>query len=327
MDILPVLNCVRNGDNILSDANLKALIELSHLFAMQFLNHKYHRDREKFTTMGYSFSDISIEAITPLFIENKKANKLALIRSFKEWQSPIATEEQAQFFLNKLVVNRVEKELVRIYKEADPFFAKIHDSLSYICEKRGYHKKLFFGSVFIFNNFSQFENKKFIPADEFENLPGDLFSGKLFEIVENLFDYLKTNTNYIAALPANVLIKKIKHGLILDLIDIHTVDDNPIDELLDVHKIVNDAREKTLNKLYTAYKYKLDSNELKIFESAITNIAVDLQNGGLTSGLYEYMKDRMENLTRQTFYKKYHSTLDYLQKILKKEILNGLNSR
>lgn len=327
MDILPILNNVRNGSNILSDAETKALIEISHLFAMQFLNHKYHRDREKFTAMGYSFSDISIEAITPLFVTNKKANELALIRSFKEWQSPIETEEQFQFFLNKIVVNRVEKELVRIYKEADPFFAKIHDSLSYICDKREYHKKIFFGSVYIFDNKHSDENKKFIPAEVFENLPGDLFAGKLSEIIKKLFEYIRNNTDYIPALPANILIKRLKHGLIADLIDIKTTDENNIDEQLDVNKIVSNALAKTLNKLNTSYKYKLDNNESKIFESVITNIAMDLQNGGMNGGLYEYLKSRMENLTRQDFYKKYHSILDYLQKTLKKEILNGLNSR
>ncbi len=298
--------------------NLKEIIYLSSQIALKFLNSKYQSDRNKFLNLGYTFADIAMDAITPLFIENQTTKEIGIIKSYRDWHTPIETEPQVQYFLNKIVVNRVEQELIHIYKDADPFFAKIHDSVEFIIEREGYNKQTRFGTVYICKGIFD-EAITLIPIDEFDRIPDSHFFGKTKTVVANLFTHLK-EAAYTQAIPLNALVKRLKHVILSDgnlnpasFSEIH-------EERLDIQTLVSNALYSTLNKLNTSYSHKLTQVESAAFKKALVAISADLTNGGISAELFEYLKDNIADLSKDSFYKKYHSILDYLIRVLKKEI-------
>ncbi|MFA7418582.1 MAG: hypothetical protein WCZ90_02765 [Melioribacteraceae bacterium] len=302
----------------LNQTSLKELIDLSSQIALKFLNSKYQSDRNKFLSLGYSFADIAIDAITPLFIENQTTKEIGIIKSFKDWHTPIETEPQAQYFLNKIVVNRVEQELIQIYKEADPFFAKIHDSVEFIIEKEGYSKQTRFGTVYLCKGKFD-EAVSLIPIDEFEKIPYSLFVTKLKTVVSNLFIYL-TETQYCPAIPMNALVKRLKHIIFEERSFNRTSYIDNHEEIFDIQNLVAEALDSALDKLDTSYSRKLTLVESTAFKKALSAISADLTNGDISAELFEYLKDYIEDLSKDYFYEKYHSILDYLLRVLKKEI-------
>lgn len=294
------------------------LINYSSQIALKFLNSKYQSDRNKFHNLGYSYTDIVIDAITPLFIESQNTKEIGIIKSFRDWHTPIETEPQAQYFLNKIVVNRVEQELIHIYKEADPFFAKIHDSVEFIIEKEGYNKHTRFGTVYLCKG--KFDEAiTLIPTEEFDRIPDSNFFGKTKSVIANLFMYLRENL-YTPAIPFNTLIKRLKHIILSDSYTNPASFSEIHEEMLDIQKLVSNALDSTLNKLDTSYNRKLTLVESAAIKKAITAISADLTNGGISAELFEYLKDHIEDLSKDYFYEKYHSILDYLLRVLKKEI-------
>jgi hypothetical protein len=304
--------------------NLKELIEYSSQTALQFLNKKYQFDRNKFLKLGYTFTDIAIDAITPLFIINQKTNELGIVKSLKDWQRPIDTEDAAQYFINKIVVNRVEQELIRIYKDADPFFAKIHDSVSFIAEKEGYLKQTCFGTVYVC--FENKDEKQLMPADQFERIPDSLFAGKIKSVIINLFGYLEKETEYQAAIPVNAFIHRIKRIHFSDSAFNQTYISEHFEERIDVAKIIAESLDTTLLKLNNSYSHKLNEEEHGAIKKALADISVDFSNGGLSNDLYGYLGNHLSPMNKEMFYKKYHSILDYLLRIMKKEIILHLDA-
>jgi hypothetical protein len=296
----------------------KSLVEYSSQIALKFLNSKYQSERTKFLNLGYTFADIAIDAITPLFIENQTTKEIGIIKSFRDWHTPIETEPQAQYFLNKIVVNRVEQELIHIYKEADPFFAKIHDSVEFIIEKEGYNKQTRFGTVYLFKNKSD-KAINLIPTEEFDRIPDSNFVGKTKSVIANLFTLLE-ETAYIKAIPVNLLTKRLKHIILANGSLNSTSFSENHEERLDIQKLVSNALSFTINKLDTSYSHKLTPVESTAFKKALSAISADLTNGGISAELFEYLRDHIEDLNKEYFYKKYHSILDYLHRVLQKEI-------
>lgn len=320
--VSPHLNQLSFGK--LDRKNLIDLINYSSQIALKFINSKYQSDRIKFLNLGYTFADIAIDAITPLFIENQTTKEIGIIKSFRDWHTPIETEPQAQYFLNKIVVNRVEQELIHIYKEADPFFAKIHDSVEFIIEKEGYNKQTRFGTVYLCKD--KFDEViTLIPADEFDRIPDSYFFGKTKSVIANLFKHLE-ETQYIPAIPLNALIKRLKYVILADG-NLNTTSFSELhEERLDIQTLVSNALDSTLNKLDTSYSHKLTQVESAAFKKALVAISADLTNGGISAELFEYLRDHIEDLSKDSFYKKYHSILDYLLRVLKKEIAMRLET-
>ena len=96
----------------------------------------------------YNLEEIALDAIVPLFQNNNKDNDLVIIRSFKNWHNKIETENQADFFIHKIVWNRVEQQLTRVYKDNDPFFNKILNAVKYKVKTNGYKKISYFRDYF-----------------------------------------------------------------------------------------------------------------------------------------------------------------------------------
>jgi hypothetical protein len=116
-----------------------------------------------------SLDDIAIDSIASLFVRDAEGKFSAITSAFNSWQPPIQTEEEALYFLNKLIQKRVEQHISFLLREFDPFFSKLMDSVNYLIKKNNFKKVNCFGTVYINNSDSESISGKTIPVDEFEN--------------------------------------------------------------------------------------------------------------------------------------------------------------
>jgi len=326
INISTLLQSIKN--DTLSSQPIRELVTYCVKIATISLRSHHLSDCYRFANQGLTLEDIAFDAVAPLFTKQRPESELPINKALAKWSEPIDTDEAAYFFLTQLIGNRVEQEISKKLKEADPFFGKILRSINYSIEKRGYAKTSYFGVIHIVEN-SSVVIKQLPPEPEFiENLQSELFQQSNDKIVLSLFEFLKNETDYFPAIPLNALVRRIKefHAHYFD--SLPSSNEIKIDERLDVEHITNASLTQTLTRLNDFYviKGKINNEEAKVYQSVLKNYADDLKDGGVSRGLYEYFNTHMIELSRDDFYKKYYQNLDYLIRLLKKGIVEKLEN-
>ncbi|MFZ1282112.1 MAG: hypothetical protein WAR59_14840, partial [Ignavibacteriaceae bacterium] len=213
-----------------------------------------------------------------------------------------------------------------LLRKSDPFFSKILDSLNYIIDKNGYSKKQILGTTYIVED----DGSKGIRNTGISNLPDRMFINELpisvfksnKNVVAEIFDYLKSNTEKSIAIPLNALVLKIKQFNASEFI----INDKVTDNNLEIDFIVEKALTNTFNKLQESYQDKSKINQIEgdAIKEGLKLIAFDMRDGGINPGLHKYLMQKMDNLSFEDYKDKYQNIFEYLFKILKKEITDQL---
>lgn len=276
-----------------------------------------------------SSRELAEDAITPLFLIDTDG-QLPIRKSLLNWNKEINDEASARYFLFNIVQNRIVQESAKKLKESDPFFAKILRSINNLVERGKYKKLNWFGITYlVMPHIDQF-NEKPVDPEFTEKLPSPLFQGSAESIVNKLMDYLK-NEGHFQAVPQNALVRKIKHvnALFFSQSDSNTTNMH-LEAKLDIQKIAlysMDAVNQRIEDFYLK-KERITPEVGEIFKKIINRFTIDLQDGGISRGLYEYMYEYLPHLSKEEYYSKYQQPLDYLLRLLKKEIalrLEALN--
>jgi hypothetical protein len=311
------------NENAFDPHEIRELIVHCSKIALTILHKRYENYLNHFAHQGITLQDIATDAIAPLFIKTKPNDVISLKRALDNWNQPINNEADANFFLFQIISSRIEQEITKKLKEADPFFGKILRSINHLVETNKIKKGSWFGISYIFDTQFDLVTQKPIEEELLEKLPSKMFVGSNDFIINNLFQYIKAETDYFPAIPLNALIRKVKNvnGSFLQQRNSEFAEVN-FEEKLDVDLVINESLKILDERIDNFYfeKGKLDSHETIIFKKVLYELATDLKDGGISRGLYEYLNIHMINLTKEDFYNKYHSVLDYLLRQLKKEV-------
>lgn len=325
---LQILHLISTPD---SQQSVNNLVEICYKIALSQLRFSYKKVQRIILRDEISLEDIAIDSITLLFEKDHSGCFKNILEPFNSWQPPIKTEEEAFYFLSKIIQKRVEQHLSFLLKESDPFFSKLMDSVNYLIKKHSpsephkssFKKINYFGTVFIVASDTESISGKTIPIEEFEKLPAELFTGKK-NLLQNIFLYLNSETSYVSAIPFNALIHKLKElNIALYNISESTTEQN---DSIEINSIIAQALNKTIQKLEDSYvsKEKLSINEAEKFRKALTDISRDIKDGGVNPGLYKYLLAHFHSLDEETYKQKYHNILEYLLKVLKQNISDEL---
>ena len=322
-DLFKLLKSVVNGSANQKDIN--RIIEKSQQIALVYLYSIMHKYKKILKFDDSSLGDTAVDSIVPLFKQNQKGEFYNLMHAFKNWKPPVDSESDALFFLNRIIANRVEQQIVQLMRENDPFFAKILDSVNYLIKKEGYLKVNHFGTWLIVESDGKKISKKVINSDVFADLPNNLFFDRK-KFLKNIFGYLREKTDFYPAIPIIPLVNKLKN---INLI--HYNNENTLDFFLqeiDIDHCINTGLRNALNKLEKTYvfKNKLNAQEAGKFEMTLTDIARDLINGGSNGTLFEYLKVHFESLEMDEYMRKYRNVLEYLVKTMKASIIEEFNA-
>ena len=321
LTILESLDLIR--ENLVTPQTISFLYNNCYKIAYTFVSKKYGSTAHSFFTGETTLESISSDAITPLFVSNRPNGQISLYKSLTQWSGPITNEAEAEFFLIKIVTNRVSQFVTKLLKDSDSVFGKIHDSLKHFAVKNNYNRIYFFGVLYITP-----KNKKeifgpVIPNDIFENLPTHLFSEKYNRILEILFHYIEEETDFFPAIPLNALVRKIKLLIGNEFLSpwSETVFPN-YDEEMDIEKLVEYCLNSISNGVIGKYSYKqrLNDEMRETYRLVLRDISIDLRNGGINRGIFEYFNNYFSEITRTQFYERHYSYLNYLINLLKKSI-------
>ncbi|HCY76045.1 MAG TPA: hypothetical protein DHV28_09000 [Ignavibacteriales bacterium] len=311
-------------ENRYSRSEVNYLIDLSYSYSYTYLKYRYKNLNKVLLAEDVNLQELAIDAIAPLFERDETGTFIKLSKAFNEWQPKIESDQQAAFFINRIVAKSVEKFAAELLRQSDPFFSKILDSINYLIEKHNYKKKNLIGATYIVESESE---KKIgsLPDIKFINeLPIELFENNN-EILKQIFNYIKANTDSTPAIPLNALVMKIKQ---IKMSSFNLSQSATNGNEIEIESVVNKALEITFVKMYESYlsKNKIDENEADKFREAFRNIIIDLRDGGISPGLHKYLLEQMPELTFENYEKRYQNIFEYLFKILKKEIINQLNN-
>lgn len=322
IEIIPFF---QNSDARKSQLLLNNIIEISYQIALKYI--KYHQ-RNLNTLLEkeeISIKELAVDSIAELFVKDENGDFNKLLCAFNNWRPEIKTEEEANFFLNKIVSARVEQNIFKILKEEDPFFSKLLDSINYLIKQNGFYKIHFLGKTYITETKQEAFTKSFITLEEFDNLPLALFQQKKL-ILTNLFNYLRLETDFNIAIPLNDLIYKLKHINFSDYLFIES--EEIITQNFEINDIMETALDFTSNKLNSYLtKGKLNEREIFAIKKALKEMIVDLSNGGVSPGLYKYLFPYIKNLSKEEFSEKYHNILEYLLKVMKIKIMDTIREK
>lgn len=321
-NIFHIIKKLENDDFNYDD--LKILIDISFSIALSHIRYQKKRGN-KFPMIGVEkIEDIAIDAVAPLFIESVSTGQITLVMSLQNWNKKIEKESDAQFFLYKIVWSRVEQTLTELIKQNDPFFNKIHKTLTTCIINYNLKKTNYLGRVYVTFENIELEGK-IIPEEEFNALPYSLFLEKQYALFENILNYIEEETDYIPAIPFNLLIKKIKllnHNNFS--VDTKT---NYLNEFL-----ISEVIKKSLGELKIKINHSyVATNKITELEAAaiyksIETMSHDMRNGGINNSLYSYLSDFIEDLSQEKFYTDYHGIMNYLYKFFTKRILENLEN-
>ena len=309
--------------SLTSQQSINKLVEACFKIALNVLRFNYKKVHNIILRDELSLDDVAIDSIASLFLSDENGKFTTITSAFNSWQPPIKTEDDALYFLNKLIQKRVEQHISFILRESDPIFSKIMDSVNYLIKKQDYKKASYLGTIYIINSDHNELGGKNIPIDEFEKLPPELFIDKI-NLFSNLFNYISNDIDYSSAIPFNALIYKLKElNIALYKVSESTEEQS---ETFEINTVINLAVENTFKKLNETYltKGKLSEEEVKIFRRTIKDMAEDLKDGGVNPGLYKYLSVHFDGLTEECYKQKYHNILEYLSKLLKQNIADQL---
>jgi len=312
------------SENYFNQLNFNKLVEVTISIGVKHLGFC----RSKLSKIsGYDETElfgISTEAITPLFIK-KDYSDFPIIRSFKSWYPQITTEEDALFFLTKIVAKRIEQHLSYLYKINDPEFAKILNHVNYLVIKNDLIKERYCGVTYLQLEKTNFFNKKLIPSDVLQTLPSNLFDYSNLDL-SKIFEHLEIETEYYKAIPLNDLVYQIK--LLLLSGNIKDYSNPQVEENIAADYYVKKGLTSAIKKLKIGYfeKGKLNENEFICFSKVLDNICIDLRDGGVSDSLFSYLKLEMNELVHDEYMNKYRNTLEYIYKHLKKSIAEEIKN-
>lgn len=299
--------------------SINQLVEISYKTAIAYLRHNSTRIVKLLNDSELTFSETAISSITTLFCPNKEDNSLPIVKEFNAWQPPIQKEDDAIYFLNKVIARRVDQYITCLLKEHDPFFAKILDSVNYMVKRSGFKKVSHFGKRYIIPDAANEIEGKVIDDDSFEKLPYSLFNDPKNFLI-NIFAYLEGETTFLPAIPVNMLVKRLRELNHLSFLSDYN--SKSTSSKLEVDEIVDRGLEHVIRKLESSYAVtnKLCLQEIELFRHTLKNIAEDLKNGGINPGLYEYFKQHADAVDKKMYQEKYHNILEYLLKVMKNHI-------
>lgn len=322
MEILTALNKLAEGNNQRS-SEINFLIEKAYLLASSYLGIN-HKNIFRLLQKGeYSINEIAVDAIAPLFITDDEKNLTPLAISFVNWVPEIENENDASFFLNKVVSGRVEQHIFSLLREYDPFFSKILDSVNYLIKIGGYKKALVAGKTFIVNYETSEICGNIISREEIEKIPVSILIDKK-KLLPSVFNYICDETNFFPAIPLNDLIYRLKH---INFAEYLTRDDSvKMNVKYELAQYTDFGFKAAKEKLHLSYlnKGKLSPFETECIEQALKDMSDDLLDGGISPGMYNYLTVYMNNLDKEFYLQKYHNILEYLVKTMKLVIAEKL---
>jgi hypothetical protein len=318
--VLEILHKLK--DRSASRTEINDIINLSMKISKAYLLRNFHKISRLYKYFHTCQEEVALDAIASLFCLDKDGKDYNIIHSFNSWYPPVENEQQAFYFLNKIIASGIEQYISEMLRESDPVFSKIYNSINYIIRKRGYSRIDFAGCKYIVKKETDKFSSDFIDFETFENIPVSCFLDKTY--IDDIFDHIESLKIFAPAIPVNHLVARLKR-VYMDYSPAEST--GLIEQQMIINEAINIAMSDTGAVLKEKYflKGKLTEEETDYFLLALNDMVYDLRDGGLNPGIQKYLLKYNPALQDNLNYDVYHNILEYLFKLLKKRIVENLD--
>ena len=301
---------------------INSFIEHCYKLALGFAKHRIKKNPHLYYNSEIKPGDLAIDAVADLLCRGEGDQFAHIISSFQNWQPKITTEEEAAFFVNSLVMRKVNQQYQAALSNYDPFYKKILHSVDHLMKKEKLIKDYYLGRCFICKEKISTLHAPLIDGDSFYELPAKLFMQRKL-MLKDVLEYLENELKFFPAIPLHALVQKIKH---IDL-DPYLFKDYEEEAItFSVDEMIVSSFRKTVKKLEESYisKGKIPPAIGEIFRRSFIEMGDDLRDGGLKPNLYFYIEQVPSELSKEEFHTKYHNIYEYLTKLFKQNIAEEL---
>jgi hypothetical protein len=305
-------------------AAVNALVETCIKLARSYLRFSYHKIAKHLQNDSLTFNEFAISSAAPLFKRDENDRFVSLEKAMASWKHKITDDAEAMYFLSKLVSKQVAPHIFDYYRENDPLFAKVYDSLHYHIRTSGVKKISHLAVVYLIRQEHSVENLEWVDREHIEAAPAPLFvPDKGF--LTALFGHFDELTSKPCALPLSAIIERMK-GIIVSSSQIsNRYEDEAFN--IDASAMIEQALTMCKHKLHKSYyaKGKLTGEEASALFNTLKIMTKDMKDGGIKPGLFEYLKQCLPAVSRAEYDGRHRHILEYLIKLLKKNLAAGLS--
>jgi hypothetical protein len=317
MNFYSILQKIQTED--ITQTELNRFIEKFFQIALRFV--RYNSGRIKKVTSEYNsevLEDIAVDSIVPLFTRNQGDGRYYIASQFESWVPVITTEEDARYFVIKIVSLSVTQKINTLLKEFDPFFSKILDSVNYFIKTQNYKKTNITSRIYITEQDFTLTRSVIIDRDLLFDSPVDLFISKK-DMLPSLFTYYRKSREGSVAIALYDLIYRLKE---LNFSGQYFQQAEDPSDVLVIKDIINKGFSGVYERIEESYlsSGKLNRDEFTGMMQALRLIGSDLMDGGINPGLYHYLYETMPGLTKDEYEDKYHNIFEYIVKLYRQSL-------
>ncbi len=319
-ELLPIFDLLLNGR--IGQKEINRFVEHCYKLALECARHRLKKNLHLHYIAEIKAGDLAIDAVADLLSTGSGDQFSQIISSFKNWNPEITTEDEAAFFVNSLVMRKVNQQYQSALSFYDPFYTKILHALDHLIKKENLLKDFYLGCCFICKEKILGIHASFIDEGSFEALPTSLFKQRK-AMLQNVLSHLTEETEFFPAIPLHSLVQKIKR-IDLDPYLFKEYEEETVSFSAD--EVIALSFKKTVEKLEQAYiaKGKVSVEIGEIFKRSFIEMTEDLKDGGLKPNLYYYVEQVSNELSKEEFQSKYHNIFEYLTKLFKQGIAEEL---
>ncbi|MCK6606412.1 MAG: hypothetical protein L6Q59_16065 [Ignavibacteriaceae bacterium] len=306
-----------------SSRHTKELIEVCYKIALSITWNTFSKKYRHLPAIKETIANIAVDTVAKIFRLDEKGELYYIKNAVEKWRESIEDDTSAKYFLTKMISRIVGQEIINFYRSNDPLYGKILDSVAYHIKSENYVKFCHLGNYYISEYMHTPSEYRMLTHEETLALPSEIFCVKEWHL-KNLFLYLEANYGKFSAVLLNSLVYKLKL-LYLNSFD-NTACSASVESYVDVNSIVSSSLQNATKKLHISYymKGKLSECECRTLESGLKDLSIDLLNGGINPGLYEYLLPYEPELTKDQYHQRYRNIFEYLFKSLKSDIAQSL---
>ncbi len=209
---------------------IDGIVNASYQIAHTYLCEVYKNINAKILLGELRIVDLAIESIQPLLFMNEDGYLFTFNNIIEKNELFPQSEEDAIYFLYKIVGQQVEDRISLLLKENDLSFSKIKNWVELLAKRESYKKLSYFGNGYFVDKEVKQISGLVLSENDFNLLPVELFNNK-DEILKAIFNYLKDEDKFFPAIPINTLVQHLKNLY---------VNDNSVEKnLKEVSKTIN----------------------------------------------------------------------------------------
>ena len=320
-ELLPIFDLLLHGRIGQKETNF--FVEHCYKLALGCAKLHLNKNPHIYYSSEIKAADLAVDAVADLLSAVSGNQFSQILSSYKNWQPEITTEDEASFFVNSLVMRKVNQQYQLALSVYDPFYTKILHAVDHLVKKENLVKDFYLGGCFICKEKIKDIHGKFIDEDSFASLPVQLFKQRK-TMLQNVLTFLEEETEFFAAIPLHALIQKIKHIDLNPYLFKEYYEEETVSFSADA--LITASLQKTVEKLEQSYveKKKVSREVAEIFKRSFAEMGEDLKDGGLKPNLYYYVEQVSNELSKEEFQSKYHNIFEYLTKLFKQNIAEEL---